>query len=552
MTGRRTWQRWRGGAENKEHLRAEILRRIEHLLTTGDTRAVLEPAAERIAAKLLEKAQESVAGVPAMEITDGYALAMFHWHRSQVLPPAQAAVDLEHSKVYFRSLVTVAPEYVPAELRDNLFDNPEDRSRIEAMTLAKQASESLSRARQNHDVGELGRAVSLTKRLLTLDLPDGTRTHFHAGLSHALRDRYEWAGDPDDLDGAIAAAELAVATAEAGSPAEDDYRTLLDALTTRRYEGSGTLEHLDAVVDARRARLAAAPEEVRTAVRLRLSESLLDRCDVRFEPTDLREALGHALPGPDDVEDEHLLVLRFALLQRCHLHDEAHVGESALITAGRAALGRLSDDDQNAPAIRTSLARYHLRRYTSSGHSSDLVEALSLAQYAVEAMPDDDERRVTAQGVLADAILQRHEQSTRTIAIQGFGEFVGTDLDTALRLFRECVDRTPPGHPRRRTVFDDLGDAYARGADIDERPDLRHAAVDAYAKALGASVGVEERCEALRKLALGLQQRYVAFRDESDLDRAVELCHQAVAIAPPGTYYEQTARLGLAESSPLG
>ena len=47
-------------------------------------------------------------------------------------------------------------------------------------------------------------AIGLLQALPLRDLPDDMSIHFYVTLSRAWSDRYDWAGDPADLDKAIA------------------------------------------------------------------------------------------------------------------------------------------------------------------------------------------------------------------------------------------------------------------------------------------------------------------------------------------------------------
>ena len=71
------------------------------------------------------------------------------------------------------------------------------------------------------------------------------------------------------------------------------------------------------------------------------------------------------------------------------------------------------------PSVRTNLGYFQLRRYERTGDSTDLANALELLQKAVETLPEDDARCVTARARLAEALVMRHEQTMRQSAAHG-------------------------------------------------------------------------------------------------------------------------------------
>ncbi|MEV0600365.1 CHAT domain-containing protein [Streptomyces sp. NPDC050315] len=531
-----------------ERLRDEVLRRVGVFLTAEDKSVLLEPAAERAATALRESAQATFEGIPSMDVQDGLTLGLFYWFRSKVQPPAAAARDREEYMLYFRGLMATAPEYVPDEVREEILRDPSERRGLdvlEQLSLMARAEETYNKARADRDLTLLDESIVLTTRLVDLDPLGEDAPHFFAALSHRLRDRYEWADDSDNLDAAIHAAHMAVMTAAPAATTEAEYWPLLDSLVALRFERTSDPMHLDYLVEVRRARVAASPDGS-DDVRLRLAESLVRRFDERADSDDLREAARHLRLGAVEAEPQ-ALVLRFVLLQSCYSHDNALVDESALIEAGRAALDRLPADDSRVPGLKCNAAPFLLGRYEKHGRSGDLADALTLAHEAVEALSEDDEGQALARGVFARALVCRHEQVVRTSLAAGYGIASISDLDWALHHLRRCIELTPPGHPRRYNVFDDLGDALRRGADTENRPELLTEAIDAHRMALKAATVPAQRVESLRKCALALQNRYRASEVEADLDEAIELCRRAVAMASPGSYEGRLARLGLAE-----
>jgi tetratricopeptide (TPR) repeat protein len=219
---------------------------------------------------------------------------------------------------------------------------------------------------------------------------------------------------------------------------------------------------------------------------------------------------------------------------------------SDIIAAGSAALELLPEDAYVVPAMRTNLGYFQLRRYERTGDSTDLADALELLQKAVETLPEDDARCVTARARLAEALVMRHKETVRQSAAHGFGRAVVSDLQQAIDLLIWCVDQASADDQQRARFLRDLADAYRVGAETDDRPDMLDGAVDALRKVV--ALGGEDSSKALHELARALGERFMALRHEADLTEAIGLSKKAIASARAGTYEELTAQLGLAEA----
>ncbi len=394
----------------------------------GDRAAVVGPAAQRMADELRRWGMGTTAeGRPTMSIVDAYLLGHFHWCRYQVLPPSGQPAEIERIREYFNSLLEVAPEYVPDDVCELLSDDPQQRARAKIMVVGPRAAEQVNRAHETKDVAELDVAIELMRTLPLRDLPSDVAIRFYISLSWAWRDRYDWAGDPADLERAIAWCQVAMATGHPGVSADFDYRGELDQLLTRRYERTGRAEHLDEVVTERAARLAAAVGADRSHWRMRLASSLGDRFARRGDPADLREAVRQCRAAVDETADGErgrALTLLFKIQSDGYIADDALADLSDIIAAGTEALTLLPEDGDLVPKLRTNLGVFQLRCYKASGDSGDLVSALELLEKAVEALPVGDDGCITARARLADALVMRHQQAVRQGAALGFGAAV--------------------------------------------------------------------------------------------------------------------------------
>jgi hypothetical protein len=271
----------------------------------GDRAAVLGPAAERAARDLLHQALGTTAdGRSTLSVVDAYLLGQFHWCRYQVLPPGKRSAEVEPIRQYFAGMVTRAPEHVPEGVCELLYDEPQQRAEAKFMVVSARVLKHLARARQAKDVDELDMAIELMQTLPLRDLPGDVAIRFYASLSRAWRDRYDWAGDPADLEKAIAQCQAARATGQSGAGAGIDYQNDMDKLLTRRYERTGRAEHLDEVVTERAARLADAAGTDRSHWRMQLASSLADRFERRGDPADLQEAIQQCRAAADETTGE--------------------------------------------------------------------------------------------------------------------------------------------------------------------------------------------------------------------------------------------------------
>jgi hypothetical protein len=517
----------------------------------GDRAAVLGPAAERAARDLLSQAGGTTAeGRPTLSIVDAWLLGQFHWCRYQVLPPGERSAEVEPIRHYFAGMVTAAPEHVPEGVCELLSDEPQQRAKAMTMVVGARVRKHLERARQAKDVDELDMAIGLMQTLPLRSLPGDVAIHFYVSLSQAWRDRYDWAGDPADLEKAIAQCLAVRATGQSGVEAEFDYQGDLDKLLTRRYERTGRAEHLDEVVTERTARLAAAVGADRSHWRMRLASSLADRLERCGDPADLREAVQQCRAAAAETTGEDrgsALTLLFKVQSGAFFAGEQPLDDlSDVIATGSAALELLPEDEYVVPSVRTNVGYFQLRRYERTGDSTDLVNALELLQKAVETLPEDDSRCVTARARLAEALVMRHEQTVRQSAAHGFGSAVFSDLQQAIDLLTWCVDQASADDKQRARFLRNLADAYRVGADTDNRTDMLDGAVDALREVV--ALGGDDPSKALHQLARALHERFMALRHEADLTEAIGLSKKAIASAGAGTYEELTAQLGLAEA----
>src|SRR5262249_10093913 len=118
-------------------------------------------------------------------------------------------------------------------------DEPEPRAIAKTMVVGARLRKHLARAQQAKDVDELDMAIGLMQTLPLRDLPGDMAINFYVTLSRAWRDRYDWAGDPADLEKAIAQCLAVRATGQSGVEAAFDHQGDLEGTAHRRYLSTG-------------------------------------------------------------------------------------------------------------------------------------------------------------------------------------------------------------------------------------------------------------------------------------------------------------------------
>ncbi|WP_413756321.1 hypothetical protein [Streptomyces sp. MMBL 11-3] len=257
--------------------------------------------------------------------------------------------------------------------------------------------------------------------------------------------------------------------------------------------------------------------------------------------------------------------------------DEARARIAAYVTGGDA--GRVTgpdvpalaetlwtqarDDDGEVPLdVALIVADLYWRRYqarrATDGDTEDLGHAVALytmiAEVADDAVPEALRPLVTqtaaqvAEGASldpADAVLDR--ANDRLEAAQSGDPEVG--LDEAIGLFRSLLDdpdRLPVGDARRPAALSNLGLALRLRAERTE-----HGGIDDLDESVRLSrdalqlSDADDRPACLGNLMTGLGTRYGWTGDDADLDEAVLLGREAIALTSPGGPYRASCASNL-------
>ncbi|MFI9006030.1 CHAT domain-containing protein [Actinosynnema sp. NPDC053489] len=339
----------------------------------------------------------------------------------------------------------------------------------------------LSRAQWAESPGAVVEAVELL-RAAREDFAAGGAGHLvvHLHLARALQLRFNETGDPAVLAEAIEAARTGVRATPADHVHHATLLVVLGTLLTQLFERTGDPVVVDEAVLAQRR--AAANPTAAGGVRAAALSELANALRARY----LRGG------GPDDLDE-------------------------AIAVARRAAELPGSQPPERATAA-AALANGLLARGQRTGELADLTAAVDLGRDAVGELPGGHFLLPVHLAGLGTALWARYERAG-----------VIADLHEAIDVMRAAADRS--GGAIRALVLTNLGSALsARGrvlgstADLDAAVEAGRAAVDEAAPA------TEVTC--LLNYAVALQVRFIERQDPGDLDRAIEVAGTAVERCP--------------------
>jgi tetratricopeptide (TPR) repeat protein len=355
----------------------------------------------------------------------------------------------------------------------------------------------LRRFRADGDGGHLDGAVSAAERAIAATPPGHRKlAAYYSNLAVALSTRFNDAGSAADLDAAIDAGRQAIAGTPPGDPARAGRLALVYSMLCVRYaraEGDGA--DLDAVIDAGRMALAAAP------------------------PADPSRAV-------------ELAELAVCLYRRFGRSSDGADLDAAIEAMGTAVV-TVSPGDPELVSYLADLAIFRHLRFCRAGNAADVAASLEAAQKARELDPSQPGPR----SAYADA---RYAQFTCT------GQLA--DLEAAVLAARQAVTLSPPGHPGLPQCLSNLGRLLRerfrlRGEDAD-----LDAAVDCGQRAVElARLEGPDLAGCLSGLASSLRNRFERSGSGADLTAAVDAGQRAVTLTPPGSpnYAGYLSNLGL-------
>jgi tetratricopeptide (TPR) repeat protein len=491
----------------------------------GDATGVLDEQAPVDAADLLRQATAAGGGI-AIEVAR--VVALLHWCRYQALPEGRDQDDLQAALGLFTAIAEVDRQGIPEPVLAYLDRNTSDSTGPSAQ--AERAADLLRQVLRIHDSAALNYAVDLLNSAIDAT-PDNHPDlgGYLSNLGLALRLRYERTGDPDDLDGAVAAGRRSVQAAPDGDPDLGGYLSNLGLALYVRHERTGAIGDLDDAVTAGRQAVHAAPDgdpdlgeylsNLGGALRLRYERT--------GDPGDLDDAVATDRQAVDAAPEDHPGLARYlsnlgVALQALYKRTGALAHLDDAVTVGRQSVDAASDSDSNLARYLSNLGVALQARYERSGDPGDLHDAVAVSREAVRTTPDGDPNLAMHLSNLSNALRVRYERT----GIQG-------DLDDALAAGRQAVDAAPDDDTGRAGYLSNLGGAlqvrYERtgaSGDLDDAVAVFRRAVHT------APDGHPHLGGYLSNLGNALRVRYERTGAIGDLDDAVTAGRQAVDAAP--------------------
>jgi hypothetical protein len=391
----------------------------------------------------------------------------------------------------------------------------------------------------------------------------------YAQAGNQALERFHRDATTDALDDAVAALVQAIAaTTRERCPA---WWNSLGLAYSERYDAAGDEEDLDlAVSSARRAVQDTRPGDAeRAGCLVNLGVYLLDRYDARgSDGEDLsaaekaaRAAVDSA--GPDSgylsaawLVHARVAGARFDMTQQARFLDESISStETARAVATTAA---------ERAACAGTLGSRLLSRYTLTGNPADLDAAIANTQRALNLTPAPSAQRSSRLSNLGMAYLARYDRlgdiADLDVTILALEESAGAtpqgapmagavtanlglalaeryerrrqhvDLNRAVEALLRAVELTPPRAIHRPQMLLDLGGVLLDRYECDARSEDLDSAIERFEQALKQASPASPEAVALHnRLSVALRFRFAARGDRRDLDRAVAAARRAVS-----------------------
>ncbi|WP_406194113.1 CHAT domain-containing protein [Kitasatospora sp. NBC_01560] len=363
--------------------------------------------------------------------------------------------------------------------------------------------------------------------------PDLARRLCHLG--ECLRLRYLRTARPADLDAAIDHFSMAVVAAvDPDERATQRFHlggVLIDRGLTQR-----SLADVATAIDYLRQAVAAVPDDApgqagppdrpdRTTRLARLTHALQVRFELSGRMADLDAVIDETRAAAPTAPPDHperaslLLALGGALGKRGEL--------MGTLADTDAAVGHLTELLKSTPpellhraGVLNGLGMALRARFDRTGALEDLDAAVDHFRAAAEAAEDDDERSVPLTN-LGNALRHRSERLV-----------TAADADAAVDCLTRAVTLTPAGHPQRAVRLSKLGMALRSRYDRRKRVTDLDGAINCFTEAVSHAGGTPGLAGILTNLGGALQRRFELTKSPADLDAAIDRLTEAVAAAP--------------------
>ncbi len=384
--------------------------------------------------------------------------------------PIKTLADVE-AAVLFRGR---SPEIAAP---DSLFQNPFlDLSEM-YYTLNSALFEKYKHTR---DITYIDRIVSTREALSKVPKSSRYLPYWQLSIGESLRNRYDYAGDPEDLEAAISILNEALNSVNADFPDIADIRTRLATVLGMRYDLAGDPEDLEAAI------------------------SLLDEALKSVKPDSPQ------LPWIQQIMASTLQARYEAIGDELDLEAAISYNESAV---------NLTEEGSDQLALRlSSLGDTLSMRYARKGDVKDLSEATSRYKRSFDLTSADDPRmptELTRIGLMAE---KRYDRTQDLKDLKGAASYLDRALNITPKNSPEMpgrlynVGRIKLGLYERTQETSDLEDAISN-----DREAVRIIPADA-----------PHGSDAREQLAQALRLRYLTMHDTTDLREAFSVLREAV------------------------
>ncbi|MGW4905027.1 CHAT domain-containing protein [Streptomyces sp. NPDC004270] len=503
--------------EDERERRINIVQsRLDRLVRDQDPDVVLEPEA-------LVEARELAAllrsDMPDLE--GHHLLGWFHTVRYWALPEGPGQEDREEAVQRF------VPCFVFGTDTENL---PEDllpdvaRHAIGFVWTVQQALVS------SPNPTLLARLTDLQRRIAAAIPPgDSEQADTLSNLSVLLKASFDESGELADLEAAVEAAQLAVASA---TPRHQHWSFMLSNLSgvlRERFVYTGTADDLDTAIETGRLALQAARSAVEragglnnlaTALKTRFTENgILPDLDEAIEA--FQEASDLSTEERDRAGIQHNLGIAWK-----DRYDSTGVLDDLehAIQNCRIAVEIAIQDHPGRSMFLSGLASTLLAQFQCTGETACLNHSINTYREALEILPPGHRTRGLRLTGLGQALLARYRHSgDKSI------------LDAAVDMNRAAAQETVPQQAEFNAVLNNLAiSLWQRFEHSGHMVDLNEAIVVSRTSAQGTVDGHVDRPTRLSNAGLMLWTRFKHTGALSDLDAAIELTHDAVEATPPG------------------
>jgi tetratricopeptide (TPR) repeat protein len=341
-----------------------------------------------------------------------------------------------------------------------------------AESAARLGDEALQRFYQSHTPDEAHDALddaitSFAQALSATAWPPSVSWWTGAAVAHS--ERYDLAGDLEDLHLAVGLTRRALQDTKPGDPARAACLVNLAGLLLDRHEaGAGDSDDVtaaeemarQAVREARQASSPAARDQLAAAWVVQARAATV-RYDQAPDPTLLQDAIAAAQSAVEAAATDRDRAagtgsLASALLRRYELAGDTHDLDAA-IAQHRLAL-ELTASPSLRPTRLSNLGTALLSRYDRLGELGDLDAAIDVLEQASELTPETASIAGAVSSNLGLVLAERYERRK-----------VDNDLERAVVAFRRAVELTPQGAVQRPSTLLNLGggliDKYERLGD---------------------------------------------------------------------------------------